>query len=178
MKKVQSADELNAYYTNEDPWGYYTNREDSNRKLVLLSAIKGLSFSRALDIGCGNGFITRAIPAREVIGVDISENAIKEARRRAGDTHVRYETCSLFELSPSRLGLFDCILITGVLYNQYIGKALPLVYMLLDEMLEEDGTLISVHIEEWNFARFPYAIIHKQRYRYREYNHLLEIYRK
>lgn len=178
MSRIQTALEINAHYKSEDPWGYYGNKHDSARKKILLSSVKEFSFVKALDVGCGNGFITESFPARSIVGVDVSEEAIKEAQRRSANPNIEYQACSLFQLSPDQLGLFDCILITGVLYDQYIGKSLPLVYRLLDNLLRENGILISVHIDEWYLARFPYSRIHKQRYKYREFNHVLEIYRK
>ena len=178
MRSIQTAKELDTYYVSPDPWGYYQNKHDAARKSILLEAIKAYAFGRALDIGCGNGFLTESFPATEIIGIDISSEAIVEAKSRSRNKHISYVAASLFELPNLDLGAFDCVLITGVLYEQYIGNAHPLVYKIVDGLLAEGGILVSVHIDDWYFARFPYSLTNKRTYRYRSYRHLLEIYRK
>lgn len=178
MRKVQTAEKLDAHYVSPDPWGYYKSKHDAARKSILLDAIKSYTFSRTLDIGCGNGFITESFPAARVTGIDISGEAIAEARSRSKSDRITYIAGSLFQLPKLDLGTFDCVLITGVLYEQYIGNSYPLIYKLVDSLLEQGGTLISVHIDNWYFARFPYSRVHRRSYPYREYRHLLEIYRK
>ena len=69
-------------------------------------------------------------------------------------------------------------MITGVLYPQYIGESKSLVYRIIDDLLAPDGILISVHINEWYSARFPYLRLKESYYSYREYTHLLETYVK
>ena len=177
-KRQQSLSEIESSYGNPDPWGYFSNPHDQLRRDFLKSVLSKHSPSRALDIGCGNGFITKTIPASEVVGVDISKAAIDEAKLRSSDGNIDYQCRSLFELKERNLGTFDCILITGVLYGQYIGRSMPLIYRIVDHLLRNDGILISVHIDEWYFAKFPYAHIEKHRYKYRSYTHLLEVYRK
>lgn len=177
-KRQQSKSDLDRFYSKDDPWGYFSNDHDRSRKQTLLGELNRFHLGRVLDIGCGNGFITEAIQADEVVGIDLSEAAIAEARKRSQSAAASYRQGSLFDLSALALGRFDAVLVTGVLYEQYIGNSLPLVYQLIDEALLPDGLLVSVHIENWYSARFPYALIKSVRYRYREYQHLLEIYRK
>lgn len=177
-KREQSKQDLERFYARSDPWGYFSNEHDISRRQALLTELSRFDLGRVLDIGCGNGFITESIPAREVIGIDISGAAIKEARERTRSGSIGYREGSLFDMPSLELGRFDTVLITGVLYEQYIGNSLPLVYQLIDEALTGGGLLVSVHIESWYLARFPYALLRSVRYRYREYMHLLEIYRK
>lgn len=177
IRRQQPA-QIDAEYGTEDPWGYFRNPHDQARKEILVSTLGEYRLSRVLDIGCGNGFITQAIRAESIVGLDISQNAIDEAIGRDPQRRIDYRCCSLFDVPALALGQFDCILITGVLYGHYIGKSLPLVYRIIDECLGASGVLVSVHIDEWYFARFPYARVKAQRYAYRTYTHLLEIYRK
>lgn len=176
--RPQSKGEIEAEYSSPDPWGYFDNPEDSLRREILVGELSNFKSTRTLDIGCGNGFITEFIPGSSVVGVDISKAAIEEAKKRSKSSHIEYRSGSLFELSPASLGTFDCIVITGVIYDHYIGKSLPLVYQIIDDLLEDNGLLLSVHIDEWYFARFPYAMFKTKRYKYRTYTHRLEVYRK
>lgn len=176
--RPQSQSEIEAEYATPDPWGYFANPEDSLRREILIGELSAFNSTRVLDIGCGNGFITESIPGTSVTGVDISSTAIHEAKQRSTSDHIEYQSASLFELNPEIIGTFDCIVITGVLYGHYIGKSLPLVYQIVDSLLEDNGTLLSVHIDEWYFARFPYALIKTKRYKYRKYTHRLEVYKK
>ena len=176
--RVQSQRELDEFYATKDPWGYFSSPHDRSRKQILLAELSQHTLGRVLDIGCGNGFITDGIEAGQVVGVDLSESAIREARSRSTSPAARYLSGSLFDLPSMDLGRFDAVIITGVLYEQYIGRSLPLVYQIVDELLANGGLLVSVHIEGWYFARFPYPLVKAIRYRYREYGHVLETYRK
>lgn len=175
---IQSKSELDSWHSTEDPWGYENNRDDLMRKRVLLSEIPEREYRSVLDIGCGQGFITREIEGRSVLGVDISPEAIKFAEQFAND-RVQFRACDLFYIDELLRGRqFDLIVITGVLYPQYIGKAHSLVYEIIDQLLEDNGILISVHVDEWYSARFPYPILKEFCYSYRTYYHRLEVYSK
>lgn len=180
---LQPLDELEDFYkAQDDPWGYEENQSDANRKAVLLGELIKLSKpKRVLDIGCGHGFITRDLPGEQIVGVDISEGAIKQARKMSGRPNCRYEVGDIFELTPESLDEpegFDMIVITGVLYPQYIGNAKTTVYAIIDKLLRPGGTLVSVHIGEWYTARLPYILEKELTYSYRDYQHYLEVYRK
>ena len=60
---MQTQQELEDWYAKPDQWGYFTNPEDSKRRDLLLSMFDcGYYYQRALDVGCGEGFITQQIP--------------------------------------------------------------------------------------------------------------------
>jgi predicted TPR repeat methyltransferase len=178
MNQLQPLSDLEKWWENPDPWEYENNPEDINRRAMILSALPQKRYKKILDIGCGNGFVTHRLPGEEIIGVDISTNAISHAQK-AGFFHIRYYPYSLFDLPRlSWTQSFDLIVITGVLYPQYIGKSHRLVYTILDDLLVMGGELVSCHIDEWHESRFPYNTLHREYYPYREYIHLLEVYRK
>lgn len=169
-----SPDHLDCQYRNPDPWKFETRPIDNLRRAILLSVIPKRGYEAALDIGCGNGFVSGRLPGKRVMGVDVSKNAIKWASEK--HPKVDFRTASVFDLEG--LGKFDLIVATGVLYPQYIGDSAGLIYLIMDDLLEPGGILVSCHIDEWYTLRFPYTTIHREYYPYREYTHLLEVYQK
>lgn len=175
---IQSPRELDEWYSTDDPWGYEKHPDDIMRRRLLLSELPEREYKSVLDIGCGNGFITKHLPGENVTGIDLSEEAIRIARKHE-ISRIRYIAGSIFDLPrifPREK--FDLIVITGILYPQYIGRANTLVYILIDQVLAEGGILASVHIDEWLTARFPYFTIATKFYDYRQFLHRMEIYAK
>ena len=179
---VQLLTDLEKWYSKKDPWNYESSTEDNKRRKVLLSEIPQRLYKNVLDIGCGHGFITRKLPGEHIIGVDISKGAIKQAKKIKKDDNQRinYLEGSIFDLLKifNQDTKFDLIVITGVLYPQYIANSLNLTYLIIDKLLISSGILISVHIDEWYRASFPYFLIKEQFYSYLHYSHRLEIYQK
>lgn len=175
---VQDAGELDSWYHTADPWGYETNPHDQLRKMMLLSELPARNYSRVLDVGCGQGFVTRDLPGDQVVGIDISGQAIWHAKNMNKKENIHYRQGSIFELETPELGTFDLIVITGVLYPQYVGNALGVIYQKIDSLLAENGILVSVHIDTWYKARFPLLKFQELFYDYREYTHRLELYQK
>lgn len=177
---VQSRAELEAFYDAEDPWAYDTTPDDAARVARLRTALPARAYGRTLDIGCGNGFVTASLPGSELVGVDLSERAIEYARRRVPSTPerpVRFEARSLFDLRPDDLGgRFDLIVITGVLYPQYIGSGFAVVNEVIRSLAAPKAIIASVHIDEWNAHRLPFTTLSIGVEPYREFFHRLEIF--
>lgn len=182
MVEIQKPEELDAFYADPDPWGYRSNVDDDRRRMELMSVLPRRNYARCLDIGCGNGFVTFYLPGEEVVGIDLSQKAIQWASERAAEQprpeRFRFEAMSLFDPALKGLGRFDLVVVTGVLYEQYIGKGKSVVRALVDDALEEGGVLVSCHIRDWAPLRFPYSLLDMTMYPYREYTHQLEVYRK
>lgn len=174
---LQPLDELERWHGISDPWGYELTHDDAYRKAILLSELPQRHYRRVLDIGCGQGFITRDLPGEEIIGIDISSNAIRFAAQHA-NRKTRYVRGSILELDGIVTGEFDLIVITGVVYPQYIGHALNLVYDSICKLLADDAILICVHIDAWYQARFPLLRLREHFYPYKEHTHRLEVYIK
>lgn len=174
---IQTKSELDEWHQVNDPWGYESTPDDQVRKSILLSELPKRSFRRVLDIGCGQGFITRDLPGEEIIGIDISSQAVHHAQQYANQ-RTRFLQGSIFELDRLVEKNFDLIVVTGVLYPQYVGHALGLIYRQIGNHLAEGGILASVHIDAWYEARFPLLRFKEHFYQYREYTHRLELYIK
>ena len=73
-------------------------------------------FGRALDVGCGEGWITEAVASRSdsLLGVDIVSIALDRAKDRCRSLpHVQFAEWDL-QRDPA-LGAFDLIILTGVM---------------------------------------------------------------
>ena len=174
---IQKKNDIEEWYNKRDPWGYNKNPEDFKRKEILLSELPKKKYNNVLDIGCGQGFITQSLPGENIYGIDISQSAIDFAKKDFGEKCV-FISGSIFEIQKLVDIKFDLIVITGVMYPQYIGKASILIYLIIDNILNKGGNLVSVHINEWYNAQFPYLKIKQMFYDYRKYSHNLEIYTK
>lgn len=177
---LQSLDELEKCWEESDPWEYENNPSDLNRRAMLLSVLPKKQYNKILDIGCGDGFITARLPGKEIIAIDISKKAIQQAKKKNKDfAHIKFHAYSIFDLPTLKWDQsFDLIVVTGVLYGQYIAQGKMLAYTIIDNLLIPGGHLVSCHIDEWYNSRFPYSTLYRGYYSYREYSHLLEVYLK
>ena len=173
---VQSLEELEKWHSNQDPWFYKDTPDDLNRREILRGVIPERRYKQVLDIGCGQGFITQILPGENILGIDISNEAIQKAKKHESNT-CKFQQNSIFDFEPKDKK-YDLIIITGVLYEQYIGKSLCLIYDYINSWLNIDGVLISVHIDEWYDAKFPFFTYRSLYYKYRNYTHKLEVYIK
>lgn len=174
---LQSIGELESWHQTSDPWGYETHPDDRKRKHILLSELPVRKYERVLDIGCGQGFITRDLPGEKVTGIDISKEAILKARE-SSESRLTFRQASIFDLLLPPVQSYDLIIITGLIYQQYVGHASTLIYHIIDTQLAQHGVLVSVHIDQWYQARFPYLMLKEHLYEYREFIHRLEVYEK
>lgn len=148
------------WYDVEDPWGYQSHPDDLKRYDKIIEQLwKYGPFDRALDIGAGEGWITGAIPAMEIHGIEIDDQAAK----RFPD-HVKRLT------EPD--GKYDLVMATGVLYRQYDWEQMA-------KWIEEaaSGIILISGIEEWAVPWTPPGVkVHQERFKYREYYQRLRIY--
>lgn len=99
--------ELEQVYDKPDPWGYQTNIADVKRKRIILDILRLYGpFERALDIACGEGWITKDIPARMIYGMEAS----KQAMERWDNKIIPWQRL---------VNEFDLVMITGALYENY-----------------------------------------------------------
>jgi hypothetical protein len=102
---MQSKEELEHWYRNADPWAYETTQDDLNRKQIIMDMLT-IRYRRALDIGCGEGFVTRDLPAIDIHGIEISDTAASRLPWNVKRVH-----------EPE--GFYDLVMTTGTLYQQY-----------------------------------------------------------
>lgn len=85
-----------------DSWSYASYERHYERFLSVLETVIPLCSGDALDIGCGTGETTAAMARLgnlRVLGIDISERMIAEARKRAAAA-VRFHAGAIDSVSP------------------------------------------------------------------------------
>lgn len=93
---------------------------------AIVDAVAARAAGRALDVGCGEGWLARALAGRgfEVVGVDGSAPLIEGARSLGGGT---FHVLSYREIAaaPSRLGgLYDAVICNFALLGDDIAPLL------------------------------------------------------
>ncbi|MEW6641283.1 MAG: class I SAM-dependent methyltransferase [Pseudomonadota bacterium] len=79
-----------------------------------------LGARRILEIGCGAGEAAAHVAAKtaaEVIGIDISEAFLRDARAHHSAPNLRFESFDLFNDDPTIFGQFDLIYGNGILHH-------------------------------------------------------------
>ena len=161
----QPKSEIEKAYETPDPWGYKTSAQDHVRKQTLLGVIEifmGTMFERAIDVCCGEGWITEDLPAVTIHGIEISDNAA-----------ARFS--SYVKRVDGPIGKYGLVLATGCLYNHYD------LFSIIDHIREASGPgtlIVTSNIETWEKpeaitllsrigrqvfeARFPYNEHHQK----------------
>jgi SAM-dependent methyltransferase len=105
---------------------------------LLPASLRG---TRVLDLGCGLGYFAReacARGARQVVGVDISEKMLNEARTHTADSAIVYQRAELERFEPEA-GAFD--LVVSLLALHYIADY-PLVVRRVAACLVPGGRFV------------------------------------
>lgn len=156
---IQSKQELEDWYKTPDPWAYKTTSADSDRKFRILDSLRQFGYyQKALDIGCGEGYITASLPANVIHGIELSDNA-----------------ASRFPYSVTRVsepdGKYDLVCTMGTLYKQYDSKQM----IAWIEQAASKHILIA-GIKDWLIQHSFGKIVHQEQFPYRQYNQLVTIY--
>lgn len=157
---MQTKADLEAWYNTPDPWNYVKTDDDAVRKQRILDALEPFGkFSRALDIGSGEGFITKDLPAHRIEAIEISDQAAARLPKRIIRT-------------PEPTGGYDLITCTGMLYQQYD-------YQQFIDWINDHATgiVLTSNIKEWERNMLPAnKQIHYEEFPYREFTQALRVY--
>ncbi|MDQ2989048.1 MAG: class I SAM-dependent methyltransferase [Pseudomonadota bacterium] len=86
---LDDATVIAAWSKNTDPWtAAVRGGEIASRTLVtnqaIVDAVRSRSPRSAIDIGCGEGWLVRALDGVEMIGVDVVPGLVEQARQAGG----------------------------------------------------------------------------------------------
>lgn len=100
--------EMDSFYYVDDPWNYQKLEADRNRKEIILATLGELGpFTDALDIACGEGWITGDLPAKTIYGFELSDVAAERFPPNVKRTTQPFER------------KYDLMVCTGALYSEY-----------------------------------------------------------
>lgn len=113
---------------------------------AVLDAVLATGAGRILDVGCGEGWLARALAAqgREVVGIDASAELIAAANELGG---ARFEAVSYADLDAhaADLGRFDAAVCNFALLGEDLGAPLRA----LGRALRPGGRLIVQTVHPW-----------------------------
>ena len=105
------------YARSDDPWDHRTSPYEAAKYAATLEAIGPGPFDSALEIGCGNGTLSRLLAprCRRLTAMDVTPVAVDAARRHLA---VLSHVAVIRAVAPHDLpiGPFDLVLLSEVLY--------------------------------------------------------------
>lgn len=135
-------------YDNSTFYDEYKNMRETNLNAnelieipIMKSLIPELKGKRVLDLGCGNGSMSKYFienGASYVLALDISNNMIEEAKEKNNDKNIKYEVLGMEEISNIK-EKFD--LVFSSLAFHYIEDFNKLIND-INSILNEDGILL------------------------------------
>jgi hypothetical protein len=171
----QDPDEINKSYETQDPWKYQVTPDDHTRKKIIIEtahmfAPPGGHFMRALDLGAGEAWITKDLPAIFKHGYELSANAAK-----------RFPEGVYHSLEPA--GPFDLVTAMGVLYEHYdYDKFFKLM------AIHANNVLITCNIKTWERNEMADEMwvrkylgmkqVLQNEFPYREWTQMLRVFKK
>ncbi len=104
-----------------DPWELESSEFEQARYARQVAMLQGRRYERVLEIGCGAGAFTRSLAkiADHVVGLDIAEAAVAQARTRAPAGNVDFRLANVMEFDPVAEGPWDLVVMSETVY--YLG---------------------------------------------------------
>jgi 2-polyprenyl-3-methyl-5-hydroxy-6-metoxy-1,4-benzoquinol methylase len=142
---IQSWTENAAAWTTAVRGGHIESREVATAAAIL-DAILVLAPKRVLDVGCGEGWLCRALSGHgiEAVGIDVSAPLVEAARAAGGGRFERLPYSELGSASAS-LGRFDTLACNFSLLEEDIGPMLAD----LRSLIAPRGQLVIQTVHPW-----------------------------
>ena len=159
---MQTKQQLDNWYKKKDPWQYESHPDDMYRKNFYLAVLEDIGpyFDTALDLGAGEGWITKDIPAKQIHALEISDEA---AQRLPNNV----------ERVSSVTSKYDLVMATGVLYAQYDHESIAASIHEASDI----GTLVFIGgIKTWLKPHTFGTKVHEYCILYREYESVIQIW--
>jgi SAM-dependent methyltransferase len=102
--------------------------------------------ARVLEVGCGNGYVTRQLRerVRHVDAFDYAENMVARARANYGEANNRFFHASVLDSNACEAGAYDAIVCVRVLINLRDGREQASALDNMARWLKPGGKLILV----------------------------------
>jgi 2-polyprenyl-3-methyl-5-hydroxy-6-metoxy-1,4-benzoquinol methylase len=128
-----------------DKIAFLPDRWDHNRQYqnyLIKNIPKNCNY--ILDVGCGTGELTKKLTlfGKNIIGIDVSENMLHEARKRNSDKKIDYLNISAENYLEKTDKKFDIIISISALHHMNEEKILKL----MKNKLTENGKILVLDI--------------------------------
>lgn len=112
---------------------------------AILDAVLAHRLIRVLDLGCGEGWLSRALVAQglAVLGIDGSEPLVAAAQSAGGE--FRCLDYAGLQADPGQLGVFEAVVCNFSLFDEHLEALLAA----LRELLAVDGVLLIQTLHPW-----------------------------
>jgi len=120
---------------------------------AIVNALVASGARRVADLGCGEGWLARALAAHgcDVVGIDASPELITAARGLGG---VRFEAIAYADIDARELGRFDAVVFNFAL----LGDDLRAPLAAARSLLADGGHLFVQTVHPWSACgEAPYA---------------------
>lgn len=160
---MQDKKDLEEWYGRKDPWGYEATKDDAVRKANILNLARFFNptgYQRALDIGAGEGWIAKDLPADEIHGYELSDTAA-----------ARFPSNVIRVMEP--VGDYDLVLAAGILYRQYSWRTI------LDMIKKHaSGVVIVSGLVDWLVPEVVELGVPKvvETFSYRRYTQVINVF--
>jgi SAM-dependent methyltransferase len=142
MKKLDDAMIIDSWSKNTNPWTVAVRSgEIASRRLVtnqaIVDAVRSRSARTGIDIGCGEGWLVRALGGIEMMGVDVVPGLIDNAREAGGGD---FRVLSYEEIADGQLNVTVDVAVCNF---SLIGKeSVEGVFRAARSFLKPQGALI------------------------------------
>ena len=139
MRTVQDEDGYNQGWAGGTALRVRTER----RRDLIISRMDPAPSRTVLEIGCGRGELARSLAAKtrmDVLGVDVSESFVQEARATAPESNLHFDVLDFTQPSDMSGRQFDYIVGNGILHHLYYN--LPTALLSMRGLLAPNGRVI------------------------------------
>jgi len=165
------------YQRRGDPWGFETSPYESEKYNLTVESLPLSSYRSAVEVGCSIGVLTARLAPRceRLLGIDVSEIALEQARQRCAHLpQVRFEKMQFPRQAPD--DCFDLIVVSEVAYywqradlalaaDELAARHLPGGHLVLVHLTEPvpDYPLTGDEVHDYWLTRPEWCHLHAER---------------
>ena len=146
---------FSAQFSEQDPWAYVTSEYEQTKYKRQIAAIDEHTDDpqRILEIGCAEGvhseMLLEVFPDAELLGIDVSEQAITRARERLDAERAEFVAADAFEYIGEIDESFDVILWSECMFFMGDTVSVPEMFRYMGsvvDLLTARGVLVSANM--------------------------------
>jgi hypothetical protein len=156
---MQTKQELEDWYDVPDRWNYFQSNDDKIRKDKIMGMLP-CTYDNALDVGCGECFIAKDLPAKNIFGIELSDMA--SSRFPENVTRI---------YKPSPEIKYDLVISTGTMYSQYDHN---LMYSFIMEAASKH--ILIAGIKDWIIEKDYGKLLNRIEFPYMHFTQIVSLY--